>query len=322
MTDRCPLCNESAVFYAKATDIEYFTTPQEFDFYHCTGCDILFISPMLIDQLSLIYPPTYYAFDESAKESAAWRVKGWLDRRLLRGIVSRIAGTTLSVLDIGGGTGWMASAARDADKRVDKTLIIDLDSGAKDHAEAMGHRFFFGRVEDFDTAEKFDLILMLNLIEHVPHPDRIMEHASRLLSSQGRILIQTPNFKSFDAAIFRHRSWGGYHCPRHFVLFCADSINRMLKSNGLTAETFRYTQGATFWATSLMHEMATRGLISAGPHRFYHKHPLAPFVQMAAAALDMARRPFAKTSQMVIVAKRAAGPSPPENAGESADAGA
>jgi hypothetical protein len=42
---------------------------------------------------------------------------------------------------------------------------------------------------------------------------------------------------------------------------------------------------------------------------------------MAAAAFDMVRQPFARTSQMVIVAKRAPELATPENAGKSVEAG-
>jgi 2-polyprenyl-3-methyl-5-hydroxy-6-metoxy-1,4-benzoquinol methylase len=301
--DHCPQCNMTAAWYARATDIEYFTTKQEFDFYHCADCDIVFIYPMLRDQLSTIYPPNYYAFDDKSKDSLTWKVKGWLDRILLRRVLSRIPGEGLSVIDVGGGTGWMSTAARQADGRVQNTLVVDLDSQAETRAHSQGHDFFCGRIEDLDSSQSFDLVLMLNLIEHVPNPDQILKQVSKLLSPRGRILIQTPNFRSLDASIFRYRSWGGYHCPRHFILFSQFSMNRILERNSLVVESFQYTQGATFWATSLMHAMAQIGLISAGPHRPYHTHPIAPLVQIVAAGFDFLRRPFSKTSQMMVVAK-------------------
>jgi len=306
VTDRCPQCATNGTWYARATDIEYFTTEREFDFYHCVNCDLLFIAPMLSNELSTIYPPNYYAFDEKSQKTLAWKAKRWLDRRLLRGVTSRVPGEGLSIVDVGGGTGWMAAAARAADHRVAKTLIVDLDRQAEARARSEGHGFFCGRIEDFVSNETFDLILMLNLIEHVSNPNQIMRAAAKLLSPRGRIFIQTPNFRSLDAFLFRHRSWGGYHCPRHFVLFSERSLRQLLDRNGLAIETFRYTQGAAFWTTSLMHEMAQRNIISAGPNRPYHTHPAAPLLQIFAAAFDFVRLPFSKTSQMIVVAKHKA----------------
>lgn len=304
MAEHCLRCKKVGTWYARATDIEYFTTPRTFDYYHCQDCDILFIAPMLSDQLSTIYPPSYYAFDEKSQATIAWKVKRWLDKRLMRGVTSRIRGAdNLSILDIGGGTGWMAAAARTADSRVARTLVVDMDPQAETRARSGGHDFYCGRIEDFASKEKFDLILMLNLIEHVPDPDQIIRASAKLLSPRGRILIQTPNFRSLDAFLFRYRSWGGYHCPRHFVLFSKSSLSQLLVRNELAVEKIRYTQGAAFWATSIMHELAQRGIISAGPNRYYHMHPASPILQIFFAAFDFIRRPFSKTSQMVVVAK-------------------
>jgi SAM-dependent methyltransferase len=309
----CPLCHTTAAPFAKAFDVEYFTSTTEFEFYHCVGCDILFLSPMPADQLDVIYPANYYSFGEGGKSSFAFRLKGWLDRRMLRGLIAPIKGDELSVMDVGGGSGWIASAARDADPRVAKTLVVDLDGSAKVAAEANGHRYFCGRIEDFETTETFELILMLNLVEHVPRPDQILRRVGGLLSSNGRLLIKTPNFRSLDARIFRHRSWGGYHCPRHFVLFSRKSIIETLKRSGLAVEKFSYTQGAPFWTISILHELGKLGLIRSGPGTPYHLHPLAPYLQMIAAAFDFARMPFSPTSQMFIVAQKAARAAEPFN---------
>jgi len=301
---RCPFCSEPAAFHAAATDIEYFTTSERFEFWHCKACDILFISPMLIEQLHVIYPSNYYAFEDVGKKGFPLRVKEWIDRRMLRRVLRGIEGKSLHVLDVGGGTGWLADIARSADSRVVDTWVVDLDDTARMRAEANGHRFLHGRIEDFESPEKFDLILMLNLIEHLPRPDLILERAARMLSSNGRIVIKTPNFRSLDAILFRHRSWGGYHCPRHFVLFSHESLTRALSVAGLTAEQFFYTQGAPFWSVSIMNEMRLMGLISVDAKRSYGGHPIMPFLQVITAGFDFMRRPFSRLSQMLIVARR------------------
>jgi SAM-dependent methyltransferase len=302
--ERCPFCHEPADFHAAATDIEYFTTPERFEFWHCKACDILFISPMLTEQLNVIYPPNYYAFDNVGTKSFPLRVKEWIDQRMLRRILLRIGGEALHVLDVGGGTGWLAGIARSADSRVVDTCVVDLDANAKTRAEANGHRFFQGRIEDFESPEKFELILMLNLVEHLPRPDLMLAHVARMLSPNGRIVIKTPNFRSLDAILYRYRSWGGYHCPRHFVLFSRESLARTLHGAGLAVEQFSYTQGAPFWCVSIMNQMRLAGLISIDAKQSYAGHPILPFLQIVTAAFDFVRRPFSRLSQMVIVARR------------------
>jgi 2-polyprenyl-3-methyl-5-hydroxy-6-metoxy-1,4-benzoquinol methylase len=246
MKNCCPLCGGKASFHAAASDIEYFTTTREFQFFHCESCDILFIVPMLADQLELIYPTNYYSFQQNSATNVVARIKEWLDSRMFSRVLRDIPGSTIDVLDIGGGTGWLLSILRGLDSRVSATHVVDIDAAAEPAALANGHNFHCGRIEDFRGEQKFDLVLMLNLIEHVARPDIVLQQVSRMLNPHGRILIKTPNFRALDARLFRHRSWAGYHCPRHFVLFSSRSLGRALDKAGLQIDQFTYTQGAPF----------------------------------------------------------------------------
>jgi SAM-dependent methyltransferase len=304
MAQRCSFCGGPADFYASATDTDYFTTPDRFEFHHCVTCDILFIVPMLTDRLDVIYPSNYYAFADSGPKTFVVRVKEWLDARLLRRILKDIPGQTIRVLDIGGGTGWLADLVRRIDPRVSVTQIVDLDSRAQARAEASGHRYFRGRIEDFKADTPFDLVLMLNLIEHVARPDQVLRQMRNILTEHGRILIKTPNYRSLDAVLFRHQGWGGYHCPRHFVIFSRQGLERMLHSAGLQIERFAYTQGAPFWSASIMNMLRRRGIIRINAERTYDQHPLLDYLQVVTAAFDFVRKPFARLSQMIVVARR------------------
>jgi len=300
----CPLCGGASDFHAIATDTEYFTTPDQFEYRHCGACDVLFIEPMLIDKLDLIYPENYYSFDESGKKNLVTRFKEWLDARLLRRILKNIPGDTIRVLDVGGGTGWLLDLVRNLDPRVTFTQIVDLNAMAQARAESNGHSYFLGRIEDYKSDHPFDLILMLNLIEHLAHPDEVLAHTQSLLSEKGRVLIKTPNFQALDAVLFRLHGWGGYHCPRHFILFGRESLDRTLSTAGFTVERFRYTQGATFWAGSILVMLWRRGIISASAERPYGRHRIAPFLFALAAGFDFVRQPFSRLSQMIVVARK------------------
>jgi 2-polyprenyl-3-methyl-5-hydroxy-6-metoxy-1,4-benzoquinol methylase len=302
----CPLCGGSDVgLHAVADDIEYFTSAREFAFYRCPSCDVLFVHPMLHDRLNEIYPSNYYAF-QGSREGLLQRAKGVLDRRLFGAVLRDVPGQALSALDIGGGAGWLLDAVKASDARVAVTQVVDIDPAAGAAAERAGHRYWLGPIEDFATDERFDLVLMLNLIEHVQRPDRVLSKARDLLTGDGRILVKTPNFDALDARLFRHRSWGGYHTPRHFVLFTKESFSRLARAQGLEVASFTYTQGAPFWSVSILNELRRLGLVSCSKERPTPFHPLSPLLQAGFAAFDFARRPVAKTSQMLFVLRRAA----------------
>jgi SAM-dependent methyltransferase len=309
----CPLCGGRGAAYAQATDIEYFSTDETFDYRLCAACDVLYIDPMPGDRLDRIYPKNYYSFAAGHKGIVA-RIKERLDARAFRAFLKTIPGDRLKMLDVGGGTGWLAGLLRGIDARVALTQIVDIDTGAQAGAERNGHRFFCGRIEDFRSAERYDAILMLNLIEHVTDPVSVLAKARDLLEPGGRIYIKTPNFRALDAALFRYRNWGGYHCPRHFVLFSRDGFAAAATRAGLRIEAFAYTQGAPFWSVSVLDQLRRWGLVDVSAQRPAIYHPAMPFLQAAAAAFDFARAPFARLSQMIVILSAA---EPVENAAAS-----
>jgi SAM-dependent methyltransferase len=261
---------------------------------------VLFLENPPVDHLAEIYPSNYYSYREEAK-SAIERMKARLDERMLRTLTRSVAGEQLRLLDVGGGTGYLATRARASDSRISSTTVVDIDEQCREDAEAQGHEFVASRIEDIDVDRSFDVILAVNLIEHVADPRGVLRAFRQVLSRGGRILVKTPNHDSLDARLFRHRSWGGYHCPRHWVLFDGASLGGAVADAGLRIERLSYTQGAPFWAVSLLHELQLRGLVSRRDDRAITEHPLfGPFAAVA-AGFDLVRRPAARTSQMIAV---------------------
>jgi 2-polyprenyl-3-methyl-5-hydroxy-6-metoxy-1,4-benzoquinol methylase len=306
MPKACPICNgTNTALHAVAEDIEYFTSSQKFSYDRCNDCAILFVSPVPYDRLDEIYPKNYYSFVAAGPTGLVQRVKQALDRRIFRAVTRQIPGQKLAALDIGGGSGWLLDAVKAVDPRVTRTQVVDIDPAARAAAERAGHRYFLGTIEQFESEEKYDLVLMLNLIEHVRSPDQVLAKARSLLAPDGLALIKTPNYDALDARIFRHRSWGGYHAPRHFVLFDRDSFARVAKDQGLRVKSFAYAQGAPFWTVSVLNELRLLGLVKISRERPLIYHPLAPLLQAIFAGLDILRSPFARLSQMIFVLEHA-----------------
>jgi SAM-dependent methyltransferase len=184
-------------------------------------------------------------------------------------------------------------------------VVVDLDSSAEAATRAKGHDFIRGRFEDVVLQERFDLVLMLNLIEHVDDPLAVLRKAARVLTPTGVILVKAPNYESGDARLFRHRNWGGYHCPRHWVIFHRASLTSLVERAQLTVADLRYTQGAPFWTVSVLGLLADRGWARVSLERPVHRHPLYAPLAAGFAALDFVRRPFVPLSQMILALRPA-----------------
>lgn len=297
----CLACGETrSVLWATASDEEYFTSDQSFDFHRCVSCSSLFIDPVPKDRLGEIYPSNYYSFLPSGmKNGLVARVKDWLDRRTFRSLVRQLPGAKLSVLDVGGGMGWELGVLRESDPRVASTQIVDMDPAAAEVARGNGHQYHCGLIQEFESDRRFDLVLLLNIIEHVENPEAVLRKVRGLLNPHGLVLVKTPNYDSWDERLFRRRNWAGYHCPRHWVLFNKEGFARLAGRADFEVRWFRYTQGASFWAISLLIWLRRIGAISS--HGPTIQHALFPVLAALFAFFDFVRAALgAKTSQMVF----------------------
>ncbi len=112
----------------------------------------------------------------------------------------------LKILDVGCGGGLVAEpiARMGADMVAidasDKNIAI-----AKIHAQKSGLAINYQAIpiEDLGKREKFDVILLLEIIEHVSDPEELIKNASLRLKENGLIFIATinRNLKSFFTAI-------------------------------------------------------------------------------------------------------------------------
>jgi 2-polyprenyl-3-methyl-5-hydroxy-6-metoxy-1,4-benzoquinol methylase len=301
----CGACgNFDTARYSVARDVEYFTSGAAFTYVQCRGCGAVSLANPPVDQLSRIYPPNYYSF-QPVQKSLALRVKDALDKRVFRGCLGRLPIRPLAVMDVGGGIGYQLDLIRNLDRRVVTTTVVDLDSQAETIAQGHGHSYFHGRIEDYESTIRYDLVLALNLIEHVVNPLEVLTKLKNCLTPEGMILIKTPNIDSLDARLFRHTNWGGYHCPRHWVLFDKRSFLSLASKAGLAPVQFKYTQGAPFWAISFLAKLHKRGCVRLDAEHPTFTHPLYKLFIILFAAFDLLRGPVAKPSQMFCVLRRA-----------------
>ncbi len=309
-TPPCPVCSsDETCFVAHARDTEYCTTDQTYAYVQCGVCEALFLDSPPVDQLHTIYPPNYYSYrNDGGVHSVLQMVKSRLDARLFKRLLDRLPGDELSVLDVGGGSGWLLTQIRQVSRRISETHEVDIDEGAQAAAERAGHRFHCMSIEEFEPREKFDLILMLNIIEHVADPGRVLRAVERCLTPGGLILIKTPNSATLDRWIFQNRNWGGFHCPRHFVIFTRAGFVELATKCGLECIEARYTQGAPQWATSVLGLLSLKGWISVTAERPMYRHVLYGPLMAIFAAFDFIRSPFSATAQMWVTLKKGSRP--------------
>lgn len=299
----CPVCYSiNSELFAKSYDVEYHTLPNEFRFLKCI-CGVVYLEYPPTDQLSVIYPSTYYSYGR--KEGFVHVVKRSLDKRKFRSWSRHCRSESIALLDIGGGDGIEAATARAGDNRISKTVVVDIDETARERAELRGNEFVCNSIEEFFPDTQFDLVLALNLIEHVADPRGVLLKANSLMKSDGMILLKTPNYDSLDCRFFKNNNWGGFHTPRHWILFNKETISNLLYETGFQEVSVKYTQGGPFWTIGL-YSVLTRVLSNKSkPSKIITQTHFFKFLMPLFASADLIRSILGfQTSQMFITARK------------------
>lgn len=256
--EACPVCScKSHRPFAQGYDYELETCRNPWSFVQCDSCHHVWLNPRpSVEALSTIYPPTYYAYNYDEQVSGvAIRAKQWLDRRRMATIVQTLGRPAQSFLDIGCGEGRALEAMHRAGVAKDRCFGLELDDDVVARLKSQGFSAMNRRVEDCDAIapESLDLATMFHVIEHVDDPGAVVEQVAGWLTPGGVFALETPNLDSLDARLGRSGLWGGYHIPRHWNLFTASTVTRLLESRGLEVLAIRYQSGHSFWIYGTHH---------------------------------------------------------------------
>jgi ubiquinone/menaquinone biosynthesis C-methylase UbiE len=127
-------------------------------------------------------------------------------------------------LDIGAGSGILTSIMDN--KKID-SLGIEPSSYLKVFAQKKKRNVKSIELKSLATKKyKFNLITLIDVIEHVSNPGLILEYCYKLLEKNGNILIVTPNTDSVVAKILNFKWW--HYRVAHINYFNLRNLNFFL----------------------------------------------------------------------------------------------
>lgn len=83
------------------------------------------------------------------------------------------------------------------------------------------------------TNQKYSIITLFQVIEHIKNPLNYLEAAKKLLKKNGILLITTPNNQSPLRHLFGP-NWSVYQVPSHYFFYSNKSLERLLKAAGFS----------------------------------------------------------------------------------------
>lgn len=154
-----------------------------------------------------------------------WRVRERILIGKIRQILSKKPADT-KILDVGCGAGLFF----DALEKFGHVEGIESDRRAIEQSGRWRSRIHMGEIDSYRPEYAFDLILFLDVLEHVQRPDHVLRRAADLLTPTGRILATVPAFNWL---------WTSHDdLNHHQKRYSAMQIRRLMNEAGLrTVET-------------------------------------------------------------------------------------
>jgi 2-polyprenyl-3-methyl-5-hydroxy-6-metoxy-1,4-benzoquinol methylase len=140
-----------------------------------------------------------------------------------------------TVFEIGAGTGKNLEILKNMGFYVEG---LDVSQICVDIAKKKGIDLHKSGIENFSFKKKYDLILMIDFLEHVEDDRKALEKAAGAIAKNGHLLITVPAFK----LLF------GVHdkVHHHFRRYSLRELERLLESAGLEIEFISYWNAILF----------------------------------------------------------------------------
>lgn len=219
--------------YIKVED--HSVSKERFDLMYNEDLEMLETFP----QPSLDKLPDYYKSDDYISHTDAKRnvfervyhiVKHIALKRKLK-LINSVSKNSKSLLDVGCGTGDFLQVASNSG-----WTITGIEPSGK--ARAIANKktnnavFDSGHLLTFEP-KSFDVITLWHVLEHLPDLHGHLSRFQKLLKPDGVLIIAVPNYKSYDAEVYRE-FWAAYDVPRHLWHFSKETILRLACRNNMT----------------------------------------------------------------------------------------
>jgi 2-polyprenyl-3-methyl-5-hydroxy-6-metoxy-1,4-benzoquinol methylase len=206
----------------RITDYRYGAT---LSLLRCGECGFIFSNDKDVEELVSLYEKMSDPGYEESQEGRAQQMR-WLLSKARKANPS-----ACSLLDVGAGSGLLVAEAkycgfdaigvepsRSLVKLARDLYQVDLLQGVFPHPLLSNRRF--------------DVIFLVDIIEHVATPLELLRHCAAALAPQGIIIIVTPNVGSLVARLLGQRWW--HFRLAHVGYFSHSSLLKAVERAGLT----------------------------------------------------------------------------------------
>lgn len=257
--------------------------PFKLGLVQCANCRIV-VSPAIFEPQANEQRNEEWFGEDYKSNRSFWLTlfEEWNNRKTL-GRLDRAKPSGSRLLEIGVGSGAFLNAAREKGFEV---LGCDLsDAICKRIRNAHGIEMHCGPLANLGggSEERFDVVVMNHVLEHVQQPIDFLKEVCRLLAPGGVAHIAVPNLACWEA---RFRGWTSFE-PYHLIYFTPETLRQTATGSGFEVDTITTHDSFSGWFLALLRttlgvnrqegavsrpveSLATRG---KNPRRVWVEHP-------------------------------------------------
>ncbi len=214
------------------TKMEPYFLKKTWQIVRCPSCKLMAVENMPED-LSPYYSEGYFTGDVTLDGYIDYDLDKEVSRKTYLEFLDIIEKyldkkDTISLFEVGCATGFFMDLAR---QRKWQTAGIDISQYAIKKAQEKGLIASADVLESYVPAQKFDVVVMQDVIEHVKDPLDTLRRAADMLEPKGLLLITTPDAGSLWAKVW-NKHWHAFVPPQHLFYFSAKNLSPILEKYG------------------------------------------------------------------------------------------
>ena len=257
---KCPVCGSGDIVdYLKTKD--YFLSQESFGLMKCARCNLVFTNPRPAkSELGCYYESDQYLSHHASSWNFQAFVYRFLRRLNIRHKYRQVTTFALKgrLLDVGSGTGELLRFFKQ--KGWDVTGIEPNDS-ARNYAISQHDVSVFP--ESYLSslpANSFDVVSMWHVLEHVSDINERIRALSRVLKTEGVLVVALPNIDSWDANYYGSY-WAALDVPRHLFHFSPGSFGDFSNRHGFKVVEKIPMKMDAFYVSLLSEKYKGRGTV-------------------------------------------------------------
>ena len=236
----------------KITCKDYTVSNKNFELIYNSELEMLETFPQPKgDELASYYESPDYISHTDAKESIIDKVYQLVKKYTLQqklNLINSFNTQNKTLLDIGCGTGdFLINCKKNGWSVVGVEPNVNAQKIINSKLEDSS--FVFTNIDDV-IDQRFDIITLWHVLEHVPNLDDYISSLKKILKPNGVLVIAVPNYKSYDAFYYQ-QFWAAYDVPRHLWHFSKKSIQLLFSKQEMIVSKIKPMMFDSFYVSLL-----------------------------------------------------------------------